>query len=341
MSRNGEAGAGVLEDTVETVAIALLKASDSPRLSGQSADHIRSLMCSEAEIPPIIVHRPTMKVIDGMHRLRAATQRGDRHIEVRFFDGDETAAFIFGVRSNIAHGLPLSQADRVAAAERIIRWHPRWSDRSIASSSGLSPKTVAATRRRMTPEDALAPVRIGRDGKVRPLDASEGRRHAGRLFAENSGASLREVAKAAGISVGTASDVRERLRRGEDPVAPRGEVRRENGTGAADSGNATEPRGLSGPRERDLAALLRILKKDPSLRFTESGRALLRLFDAQALCAERWDRLVGEAPPHCTPMIAELAEDCAKLWDDLARQLRLRSLNSARWTAVTPPSRLG
>jgi hypothetical protein len=50
------------------------------------------------------------------------------------------------VEQNVAHGLPRSLAHRRGAAERIVATFPD-SDRSIASSIGLSPKTVAAIRR--------------------------------------------------------------------------------------------------------------------------------------------------------------------------------------------------
>jgi hypothetical protein len=61
-----------------------------------------------------------MRVIDGMHRLRAAQLRGDHGVEVKFFDGDADEAFIAAVRANITHGLPLTLADRKAAAQRIL-----------------------------------------------------------------------------------------------------------------------------------------------------------------------------------------------------------------------------
>jgi len=65
---------------VERVAVDLLVSSDSPRLVGESVDHIRMLAESGTDLPPILVHRPTMRVIDGMHRLRATTLRGEREL---------------------------------------------------------------------------------------------------------------------------------------------------------------------------------------------------------------------------------------------------------------------
>src|SRR4051794_21642932 len=96
---------------VETIAIRSLRTARTPRLSGENPDHVRTLAETDGTLPPIIVHRPTMRVIDGMHRLRAAQWCDRDEIEVRFFDGSETEAFVLAVQSNIVHGLPLSVAD--------------------------------------------------------------------------------------------------------------------------------------------------------------------------------------------------------------------------------------
>jgi len=118
----------------------------SPRIHEENAEHVELLVAAGTAVPPIIVHRPTMRVIDGLHRLRAAQRCGRRTIGVRFFDGDEAAAFVLAVTANAGHGLPLSLADRKRAAARIVGCYPRWSDRKIASITGLAPGTVAGIR---------------------------------------------------------------------------------------------------------------------------------------------------------------------------------------------------
>src|SRR5947207_6223921 len=91
--------------------------ADSPRLAGADVDHIRMLAGVDAKLPPIIVHCPSLRIIDGTHRLGAALLRGDDTIEARLFDGSEHEAFLLAVKENITHGLPLSLPDRMAAAE--------------------------------------------------------------------------------------------------------------------------------------------------------------------------------------------------------------------------------
>jgi len=88
-----------------------------------------------------------MGIIDGVHRVQAAILRGQKEIDAEFVDGSSEDAFVLAVRVNVDHGLPLSLADRKAAAERILDTHPDWSDRAIAAAVGLSHKTVGAIRR--------------------------------------------------------------------------------------------------------------------------------------------------------------------------------------------------
>src|SRR5262245_17675514 len=106
-----------------TVPIRSLVPSQSLRINGEHKDHVRTLAETDDKLPPIVVHRTTMQVIDGMHRLRAAVLRGREHIDVEFFEGDEEDAFVLAVKLNARHGLPLSPADRAAAVVRIINSH--------------------------------------------------------------------------------------------------------------------------------------------------------------------------------------------------------------------------
>ncbi|MFD9793119.1 ParB/RepB/Spo0J family partition protein [Streptomyces sp. NPDC059070] len=313
---------------VETVPISRLLPADSPRRLGEDDEHTRLLTQSEHPFPPIVVHRPTMRVIDGMHRLRATRLRGRRDIQVRYYDGPPQDAFVLAVEANVAHGLPLSSSDRTAAAARIIRTHPNWSDRAIASVTGLSAKTVGAQRRKLGTGGAEQPARVGRDGRVRPVSCTEGRLIASRLIAENPAASLREIAQRAGISPGTVRDVRERLKRGEDPVPAK---RALPATGRARGLSATAhtaPVRPDGPAPQlrmstDVReALFRSLCRDPSLRLTETGRLLLRMMEIHMADARQWERIADAVPAHCADSVSAMATACAQVWQDLASRLR-------------------
>ena len=318
------------KSNIATIPIRSLAVADSPRLDGENTEHIRMLVESNGSFPPIVVHRRTMRVVDGVHRLRAATLRGADKIAVQFFEGDDEDAFLYAVRQNIAHGLPLSLADRTAAVERIIRSRPGWSDRAIADVSGLSAKTVGVIRRSATADVPQLHARVGRDGRVRPLDCSVGRRQAGELISERPDISLRAIAKAAGISLGTARDVRKRLRRGEDPVPARPRERDEErarttvGRQEDADGEAAEP----SPRP-DLADVLANMRKDPSVRFNEGGRVLLRLLDMHEMPNDKWQQLADNVPPHLVHLVTDLAENCAQAWQDFAKELKKRQYASS------------
>src|SRR3954471_3912118 len=99
----GETAPGVESRELPTrVAMDELHPSESLRMGGVNEEHVLALVESAADLPPILVHRATMRVIDGLHRIRAARLRGDDAIEVRYFDGSEDDAFVLGVRENIA-----------------------------------------------------------------------------------------------------------------------------------------------------------------------------------------------------------------------------------------------
>lgn len=306
------------EGELVTVAISALAPADSPRLHGEDTVHARLLADTEAELPPILVHRRSLKVIDGMHRVRAALMRGETTVRARLFDGSEDAAFVQAVRANIAHGLPLSLADRQAAAARILQSFPQWSNRAVASTTGLSGKTVGAIRRQVVTGELRTDARIGRDGRVRPLDCRAARQRASELLALHPDATLRELAKASGISLGTARDVRDRVRRGESPFPPR---QRRGDTAIP---RPAAPVGRVAPGE-NRTTILQNLRRDPSLRFNESGRDILRWLDARAVGATGWQQLADAIPPHCAYVIADFAHEIAQEWLDVAETLRRRA----------------
>jgi hypothetical protein len=62
------------------VPITSVTCGDSPRLAGASREHISLLARPTEALPPTVVHRATMRVIDGTHRLRAAALRGETEI---------------------------------------------------------------------------------------------------------------------------------------------------------------------------------------------------------------------------------------------------------------------
>ncbi|MFF7043993.1 ParB N-terminal domain-containing protein [Streptomyces massasporeus] len=308
---------------ITQVPISTIMVVGSLRTVGEDPRHINALAEVCSALPPIVIHRKTMTVIDGVHRLRAVENSGATHISAVLFNGDEREAFVLAVKLNSNHGLPLSLADRKAAALHMLADFPEWSNRRLAGVVGLSDKTVAALRRRSGAElPHPTAVRLGRDGVAYPLAAAEGRSRALVYLAAHPDASAQEVARAAGISLTTAKDARKRARAlpGEPPPTEQpcdGPVRE---TGAGRPALVKRPKAGSA----DLSLAVRRLRADPSLRFTEVGRKLLRTLDPSATQPHDWAAMASSIPIHCAPLIAELARQHAESWQLLAESLTER-----------------
>ncbi|WP_405620832.1 ParB N-terminal domain-containing protein [Streptomyces sp. NBC_01511] len=298
--------------------ISLLQFGDSPRLAGQDKKYTELLAESDTPLPPILVNRRSMQVVDGVHRVLAAILKGRETIEVILVDVSRDDAFLLAVASNTQHGLPLSQADRRAATARLIASHPHMSDRAIARASGLGAKSVAAIRRSSASETRLN-SRLGRDGRLRPVDRVAGRQRAAEVIARNPKASLREVARLAGVSPATASDVRKRLLAGENAV---GESTHSAATAPQPPESLPEPRRSQAwkPREKP-ASLLKPLLHDPSVREAEPGRRLLRLMQLNGIDVHKWFELAEAVPPHCDALVIALARRNADTWMEFAQAL--------------------
>lgn len=323
----------------EVVPISSLLPADSPRLAGETAEHARALAESQVPLPPIVVHRATKRVVDGTHRLLAAVLRGDEYIEARLVDGTDEDIFVLAVKLNAEHGLPLSRQDRTAAAVRIAESHPHWSDRRIASVTGLSPGAVGNLRTRAAVAMPQFGLRTGLDGRNRPVNAAAGRIAASKAITESPDAPLREIARRAGVALATARDVRNRMRLGQDPVPPK--LRSAAGQPGEDA--ALEPAtpapletGRPEPDRPDPAAagmlsekVLARMRRDPSLRMSQAGRELLHLLASHLLTDAQRQDLAAGVPAHRAADVANAARLCADRWLQFASDLDVRRAEGA------------
>lgn len=302
------------------VRLAELKNVITVRLDGPDDRHTRAL-AESGEFPPILVHRPTMAILDGVHRFHAAHLRGDTHIAVRFCDEPLEKAFVRSVRENVRHGLPLKQSDRTAAAGRILTAHPHWSDRYVAKVAGLSPRTVADLRKGA--QQATGPThRLGRDGRLRPTDAEERRRHAAEILRSEPDFSLREVGRLAGISPTTVRDVKRRIENGQEPI-PQRATESTGRTAGEDEEAPPSPRNDPAVEvdPADFPALVKRLCSEPSLRHSADGRLLLRLLDLHLAAQRSSARIASAVPAHQIATVAVVAARCRQIWHDMAAGL--------------------
>jgi hypothetical protein len=283
------------------------------RADGIDEAHTRQLTEILDSLPPIVVERIGMRVIDGSHRVAAAARSGRRTIRARLIDGSDLELLEFSLRANTSHGLPLSLADRKEAALRVLALRPDYSDRRVGALVGISARTVARLRTSSSaplPQSnvtggAASSARTGRDGRVRPLSAEAGKARARALFESRPEITLREVAQEAGISLGTAHSVRSALlrqaRATQDGIPP----------GPAAIGS------LSSDPHQELVRLLR----DPALSRSQAGREALARLRGLVVDRQDADRFVEGIPPHQLETTVRLVRQAIRMWFLVAERL--------------------
>jgi hypothetical protein len=211
-------------ERVVDIPIERLQFGLSPRAETVDQGHVAALVEVLGDLPPIVVHKTSMRVIDGVHRVLAARLAGRPTVRGVLFEGDEVAARIEAVRCNVAHGKPLTLAERQSAALGVLSTIPHWSDRRIAEVTGLSPKTVGRLRTRATVDSDQPRVRVGRDERARPVDTEQLRRRVAEAIEDDPTTSNREIARRTGASNSTVRDVRLRLEQGRDVTPTAGRI---------------------------------------------------------------------------------------------------------------------
>jgi hypothetical protein len=309
------------------------------RQGGTNAAHVQLLIdaAGSSELPPILVQEDGCRVIDGHHRLEAAKLRGDQTIRARFLDCTDSEALVIAMKANGAHGLPLSKADRVSGAKRVLSAHPDWSDRAIASITGLSAKTIASLRDRSAGGAHLSSKRLGRDGRLRPVTAGEGRRRAAEYISAHPNAALRQVARETDVSLGTVHDVSAQLRRGvspernghrvatERPTAPPATRIPESVTVASSVPATPLRRKNHTDAPLTWAGVAAKMANDPAIRYTQGGKEFLRWMALHATDPEDgWQEFVNVIPAHWLSVIAQLADSISKEWGLFAERLKSR-----------------
>jgi ParB-like chromosome segregation protein Spo0J len=322
---------------VASIALGSLSSGFFLRGTGTDPAHVQMLaeVASFSDLPPILVQKNSLRIVDGTHRFEAARQRGEQTIRARLINCTDNDAFILAVKANTLHGLPLSRADRVLGAKRILSWHPDWSDRAIGVATGLSAKTIAGIRRDSTDAGQQFSKRLGRDGKRRPVTALEGRKRAAEFIIARPDASLREIARETDVSLGTVQDVRARMRRGLDPLTAGRVSPGLAAVGGHDAG--PEPASPSplpsrlGPRnarrvtqEPTWPEISRKLAGDPSLKYTEGGRAFMRWMIMHVSNTAKWTEFVDSIPAHWVDDIGSIADQASEDWRHFAEYLRSR-----------------
>lgn len=291
---------------VQDVAIDDLRFDLSPRRQVRDREHAAALAEILPRLPPVLVHAQTKQVIDGVHRVLAARMRGEATIRAQLFHGSEADAMVAAVHRNVAHGKPLTLAERSAAALRILRMHFDWSDRRVADLCGVSAKTVGRLRPRAAERSTEPKARVGRDGKARPTDPIELRHRIAEALETDPDASVPELARRTGASLGTVRDVRRRVQHGQDVLSPR----------------LAQAYRRRQERERKQGAE----SEDESYRSSEEGVEFTYWFGAHCVRDDsEWERFVDAIPMSRIYEVADEARKCRDSWQRFVTALEGRA----------------
>ncbi|HEX3716937.1 MAG TPA: ParB/RepB/Spo0J family partition protein [Verrucomicrobiae bacterium] len=111
-------------------------------------EYADSMKCGDV-FPPIKVIERDGKyaLVDGRHRLEAASQIHAESIRVEIVESSPNDAIKIALEANRQHGLRFTNADKRRAVEMVLRQWPEMSDREIARLCGTTGPTVAAGRK--------------------------------------------------------------------------------------------------------------------------------------------------------------------------------------------------
>jgi ParB-like chromosome segregation protein Spo0J len=279
----------------------------------------RSHVVALAETPdawPAIVVTQDLAIVDGAHRVAAAKELGLQHLQAVVFVGTADDAFVEFLRLNAAHGLPLTLTERRDGVRRLLERDGRRSDRWIAELCGVSPKTAGRIRQELNSNsnderDSSDVVRVGRDGRARPVRPNAIRGRIAEELERRPDASLRSIARTVGASPQTVRSVARNLRGDEpaaEPSAPipiAGFVRMLDRTGPG-------------------APARSAVREDPAFRGEEDTATFATLFDSTAVDRGALLRHVECIPVSRIYEVADEARRRADSWREFAELLESR-----------------
>ena len=141
---------------------------------GFDEHHLAALLELEGDWPPITIWGPKRMVIDGNYRVAAARRLGLAKLMAWTFSGSESDAFVESLRLNAAHGLPLTQEERLRVSHQgserpsgLVRSANRGGLRCLFRNCGQGTGSTGS-RGSCVPIHSVR--RIGLDGRARPLN---------------------------------------------------------------------------------------------------------------------------------------------------------------------------
>jgi ParB-like chromosome segregation protein Spo0J len=202
----GRDAAGEPPPTVRAVELALLRPAPDIRLIDEG--HVHVLMDVMDRLPPIVVVADTLTLVDGMHRVEAALRKGRTHLLAEHVELAPGEVLAERIRRNVAHGLPLSVAERKRAAQHLLAEDPARSNALVARLAGVSTSTVRRLRGCPGPPENDLDTVLGLDGKRYSRRIAARREAALTLLRREPGLSDRAIAKQVRLSPTTVGALR-------------------------------------------------------------------------------------------------------------------------------------
>jgi ParB-like chromosome segregation protein Spo0J len=115
------------------------------------------------ELPPVVLFGTLLA--DGFHRVAAARKLGRDSIKAEVKRGGRDEAMVYAASANTTHGVPLTQKERRAAAERLLKMTKK-PQRQIARDLGMASATVTeiaeglAVSARIRAPESLSPSHL-------------------------------------------------------------------------------------------------------------------------------------------------------------------------------------
>jgi hypothetical protein len=161
------------------------------RLDNDTVADYADAMERKEKLPPIVCYHDgsTYWLADGFHRYHAARKRGEKYTEAQVIKGSRDDARWHAAGANKDHGLKRTTADKQKAVRLALALRPNLSDSKIAKHCGVSDKTVAAQRAKMSGSEIpnlTDQRRLGLDGKMYPARRDSFREEATQSPAEPS-----------------------------------------------------------------------------------------------------------------------------------------------------------
>jgi ParB-like chromosome segregation protein Spo0J len=317
-----------VDGLVVLLPLADLRPGPSLRDGGINPTHVDTLVQLEGRWPPILVASRDHSVIDGHHRVAAAKALGQVEVSCVLFDGTPDDAYLESVRRNVVHGLPLTLRERERAAAHIVQRYGRWSDRRIAELCALSPTTIARVRHaamsrgksRASDPTGQSASRIGRDGRVRPVDPTPLRSRIVTALHANPEASLRVLASKVGASPETVRRVRQRLSEGSGPGKDK-RLPTNRGGRSRDVKELTPTIELLAETFEESSSLS--WTADPAVLSTRAGTTFARWLARTRI--SDWRTHVGAVPLSRVYEVADEARQRAAYWQQFALALEARA----------------